>query len=227
MEELEALAIAAFHARSLDQIVERREAEPSLVGPAVRVEEQTEVVLGIGVAGEPTSGVDRRRIRGVSGRRVGAPRHDGDRQPEHRTPGLQHRVQHGQVVLEGGHREGSGEPGASQVLATLVWIEPHGDVRRVALQQRRDDAAGGHDHVERSHRHQRVSIDGARQREPELEVRERRMAMVEREITGPGRRPQRGVWDLRREKVREPGRVSDGDHVELVALVRLDRPADR
>src|SRR3954454_7114709 len=53
VEPLEATAVAALLPRGLDQLVEDRVGEPALVRATRRLEEEAEVVLGVGIAGQP------------------------------------------------------------------------------------------------------------------------------------------------------------------------------
>ena len=58
VEQLQPRPVAALLPRALDQLVERLVREAALVRPAVRLEQQPEEVLGVGVARQPPRHVD-------------------------------------------------------------------------------------------------------------------------------------------------------------------------
>jgi hypothetical protein len=229
VEQVEPSPVAPLLPRPLDQLVERREREPTFVRPAVRLEQQAEEVLGIGVAREPSREVDRRDLaQGRQGRHLGeGPGPNLDRDAEHLAPSLHDGLEEGAIVVEAPEREVAREVDLPQQPPGRVGVEPQGDVGRVTLQRRWDDPPGGDREVDRRDRAERLAVHRMSERATDREIADDRVRVVERDVAGPRGGPRMRIRDGVRHHVGQAWRVADRHHVELVALVRLDRVPDR
>ena len=101
------------------------------------------------------------------------------------------------------------------MIASYVGIEARNDLRRVPLERRRNKAAARHDEIRWRDGGEGIAIDRVCKCAPELDVRSDRVVVVEGEICGPPRRPERRLDARGGNDVCEEGRVANGYEVEF------------
>ena len=198
MEQLQPRGAGGLAPGAVDQLVQLGVGEAALVGQRVGLQEQPQAVLGIGIAGQPAGDVDLAELgqRRQAGHILG-PSRDVPDDPRRARPARPRRAPPATGA------QTSWVATVSSAAAARCRTRPaqppprrgskrQRDICRVALQRRRDDAAGRHRQVAGQHPANASRSTASASARRKAAVAGERVGVAECQVRRPGRRPGHG-----------------------------------